>query len=168
MSIEDKYSKTQHEMTGPVLVPEEVDHHGDVYSYDAVLDACREYNELCNNTNLQHILQLEDGSAKVVESYILPADMVVGDKVIKAGTWMMTMRVESDSLWSRIQAGEFTGFSIGSSAMVEDLTSEDKFKSLGFALKDGVYVGEFHKYKHQPSGHESVDLDKLKFPNKYK
>ncbi len=48
----------------------------------------------------------------VVESYIAPVDIALGEQIIRKGSWVMTAFVQSDDLWSGIKKGEFTGWSL--------------------------------------------------------
>jgi hypothetical protein len=119
-----KAHKERREITAPVLVPEVVDAHGEIYSEEEVLKACRNFNAVCMKTNLQHMYQMEDDAAKFIESYVTPADMNVEGVIIKKGSWVATMKVKNDSLWQAVKEGEFTGFSIGCMAQTEYLKDE--------------------------------------------
>ena len=112
------------EITAPILVPEEADAHGDIYSADEILKACRNFNEYCEKANVQHEFQVSKQTAEWIESYIAPADMVVNGVAVTKGTWMGTMKVHNDSLWDAVKEGEFTGFSIGCKARVERLDEQ--------------------------------------------
>lgn len=119
-----KASKERREITCPVLIPNLVDAHGDIYSEEAVLKACRNFNKVCKRTNLQHEYMMDDDSAQFIESYVTPADSIIDGVPIVKGTWMATMHVKNDALWKAVKDGEFTGFSIGCIAKVEKLDGE--------------------------------------------
>ncbi len=106
-----------------VLSPDEVDLHGDVYDANEVRKACHNFNTYCRKANLLHLFDTDTFS--VVESYIAPVGMQMGDTIIKAGSWLAVIQVsESEdgvTLWEGIKAGEYTGVSIGATANVEDL-----------------------------------------------
>ncbi len=108
--------------TAVVLRPDAVDSHGDIYSPDVVKQACHDYVSHCMNSNLQHQYELEKSDMKIVESYIAPQDMEFEDGNVIKGDWIMTAKIENDELWKACKAGQFTGFSVGCSGVVEDLT----------------------------------------------
>jgi hypothetical protein len=105
------------EITAPVLVPNEVDYHGHIYSEEEVYKACRNYREKCNKASLQHSFDLPKDASEFVEHYISPADMVFADEegeetLVKKGAWMATMKFHNDSLWEEVLAKRLKGFSI--------------------------------------------------------
>jgi DNA adenine methylase len=57
-----------------------------------------------------------NGAVKIVESYLAPSALTVGETPIKQGTWLLGVRVLSDALWQDVKEGRLTGFSIGGSA----------------------------------------------------
>lgn len=102
-----------------VMVPEEVDLHGDITSEDEVRKACYNFNKFCGNANLFHVAQTE--KFEFAESYIAPTDFVLGDKFVKKGTWLATVQVLDDTLWELIKSGEVCGMSIGAMASVIEI-----------------------------------------------
>lgn len=106
------------EVTGIVLIPEQADLHGDIYSEDEIRKAMISFNTLCMNTKLQHSV---DSEAKVIESWQSKSDEVLNNKLVKKGTWLMTMKLPKDE-WELVKKGSFTGFSIGCKASYEKLT----------------------------------------------
>ena len=106
--------------TALVLRPDVVDAHGDVYGIDTVEKACHNFNEYCRSANLQHLVQTE--SIVFVESFIVKADHKVGESDVYKGDWIATARIDNDEVWEMCKSGDFTGFSIGASATVEELT----------------------------------------------
>lgn len=102
-----------------VMVPEEVDLHGDVTTEDEVRKACHNFNKFCMKANLFHLVQTD--TFEIAESYIAPTDFILGDKFVKKGTWLCTLQVLDDKLWQLIKSGEVNGVSIGAMAKVEYL-----------------------------------------------
>jgi hypothetical protein len=102
-----------------VLSPEETDLHGDIYSEDEVRKACHNFNQHSMAANLLHLVDTDTFS--IVESYVSPVNMVLNDKVIKAGSWLCTIQVHSDEVWSDIKSGNLTGVSISGIAKTEYL-----------------------------------------------
>ena len=54
----------------------------------------------------------------LAESFIAPMDMVIGNKLVKQGSWLLTVKVLDKALWKKVKDGELTGFSIGGKARV--------------------------------------------------
>lgn len=106
-----------------VLAPDEVDLHGDIYSADEVRKACHNFNQHCMKANLLHLVETD--TFDIVESYIAPVDMVLNDVIIKAGSWMSVLQVNSEEIWSDIKNGSLTGVSIGGRATTEYLEEEE-------------------------------------------
>ncbi len=97
---------------GVVLEPETVDSQGDIYSADEIRRAAHLFMEEFGALGLMHQLRV-DGQVKVLETYLAPDDVRVGDTVVKRGTWLLGVRVLSDDLWAAVRDGTITGFSIG-------------------------------------------------------
>lgn len=106
-----------------VLSPEEVDLHGDIYSAEEIRKACHNFNAYCMKANLLHLV--ETTTFSIVESYISPVDMILGDTVIKAGSWLAVLQFWDDEIWEDVKKGSFTGVSVGCKAQVEYLEDED-------------------------------------------
>lgn len=112
-----KVLKTAEEryVLGVVLVPEERDSQGDIYSHEEVRKAAHAYMETAGNLGKQHT-ELVNGKLKILETYVAPADFVQDEVTVTKGTWMLGIRVVDDDLWSETKKGSFTGFSIGGAA----------------------------------------------------
>ena len=110
---------------GIVLVPEEVDAQGDIYSAEEVRKSCHGFLQYFGGTiRLMHKgEQIE--AARVVENYVAKTPEKHGEEVVKEGTWLMAIKVDKtqngDVLWEKIKRGEYTGFSIGGTAAREAL-----------------------------------------------
>lgn len=111
---------------GVVLVPEQVDAQGDIYSHEEVRQAAHRFMEEFGGLGLMHELRVND-QVKVLESYVAPTPFQVGELSVAKGTWLLAVRVHSDELWERVKRGELTGFSIGGSARrVPEPTAEEE------------------------------------------
>ncbi|MEK5013653.1 XkdF-like putative serine protease domain-containing protein [Bacillus sp. FSL L8-0315] len=141
--------KTEEEkqlVTGVVYEPDVEDSHGDKMTVEEIEKAAYTFME-----NYQHIDKQHDeiaGKGTVVENWIAKSDMTVGEQEVKAGTWLMTVRVDDADTWEEIKKGEVTGFSMGGFgerveiAKTDDFTNEDK----GIIRKMLDFVkGETHK-----------------------
>ena len=102
-----------------VLSPDEVDLHGDIYDAVEVRKACHNFNTYCRKANLLHLIDTTTFS--IVESYIAPVEMQIGEKIIKAGNWISVLQFHNDDIWTDVKEGKFTGVSICGTATVIDL-----------------------------------------------
>ena len=106
---------------GEVLVPEDRDLQGDIYSHEEVEAAAHRYlaryrTARVNPHKDQHSRQMSDGDFDLLESYIAPVDFEINGRQLKAGTWLMKVRINDLSVWADVKAGRRTGFSIGGMA----------------------------------------------------
>jgi hypothetical protein len=106
-----------------VMVPDEVDLHGDVTSEAEVRKAMTNFNKYCMKANLFHLVETD--SFEFCESYCCPTDFVLGDKFVKKGTWLATIQALDDDLWELIKSGEINGLSIGALASVESIEEDE-------------------------------------------
>ena len=102
-----------------VLSPDEVDLHGDIYDAVEVRKACHNFNIHCRKANLLHLFETD--SFSIVESYISPVDMQMGETIIKAGSWLAVLQFNDDSIWEGVKDGSYTGVSIGAIANAEPI-----------------------------------------------
>lgn len=112
-------------LTGVVLEPDSVDAHYDTIPADVIETAAHEFlAEYNKSTTLG--LQHEDMEPplELVESWIVPIDLVLGNTTVKKGSWVITVKVNDDELWQAVKDGKYTGFSIGGLATVENLEQE--------------------------------------------
>ena len=106
---------------GVVLVPNEPDAQGDIYSAHEVAKAAHAYMETTSGTfKLMHAGNPVEG-LRVLETYVTKTVETHNDEIFPIGTWLMAARVLDDTLWDQIKKGVFTGFSIGGSAVRESL-----------------------------------------------
>ena len=113
---------------GVVLEPDPLggagDKQGDTYTAETVRAACHGYMERHTNhpMKVQHKGPVVTGQKLVLlENYIAPIDMMIEGVAVKAGTWLMAVRVIDDALWTAVKEGRITGFSIGGDAIKIDM-----------------------------------------------
>lgn len=67
-----------------------------------------------NNATYEHMREIEGMS--VVESWIIEDEKHDKSRVhgfdLPVGTWMISMKVDNDDVWTKVKAGEIKGFSI--------------------------------------------------------
>jgi Putative phage serine protease XkdF len=122
-----KADKAKQIVYGVVYEPDVVDAHGDFMTAEEIEKAAHAFMESQHTHNIdkQHDLEADEGY--VVESYIAPVDMQLGDQTIKKGSWVAGVKVTNAETWAAIEKGEITGFSmwgIGKRVKVEDAPSD--------------------------------------------
>lgn len=115
-------------VTGPVLVPENVDLQDDIISAEEIEKAAHNYLLKLSFHDDQEFMKKLGLSGKskrgfmhvefnrkiaLVESYCAPCDMEINNRKIKTGTWVMSVKVFDDEAWNLVKAKKITGFSIG-------------------------------------------------------
>lgn len=95
---------------GPVLIPNEKDSDDDVVTPEKIEQVAHKFVEDYGNVDLMHSL---NNVGRLVESYILPTDLEVNDKLtVPKGSWMMGVRVTDDDSWKAVKEKKLGGFSI--------------------------------------------------------
>lgn len=107
------------EATFVVLVPDQVDAHGDIYDADVVKDACEDFEKSEQRTNLEHMFMVGEGVVEIKESFITDDDTFVGDTFIKKGSWLQTWKFNNEDIWKSVKDGHFNGLSVQCQGITE-------------------------------------------------
>lgn len=94
---------------GIVYEPDTEDTYGDFMTKDEIEKTAHEFLEHYRNIDTEH--NLLAGAGVVVESYIAPVSLSIGDNVIKAGSWVLVTRANED-IWQAWKDGDITGYSM--------------------------------------------------------
>lgn len=94
---------------GIVYEPDSEDTYGDFMTKEEIEKTAHEFLEHYRNIDTEH--NLLAGAGVVVESYISPVNLNIGDNVIKAGSWVLVTRASED-IWEAWKNGEITGYSM--------------------------------------------------------
>lgn len=94
---------------GIVYEPDVEDSYGDSMSAEEIEKTAHEFLEFYRNMDTEH--NVVAGAGAVVESYIAPVDITIGETLVKAGTWILATRA-SDEVWQKWKNGEITGYSM--------------------------------------------------------
>lgn len=120
-----KANDEEQTVSGIVLKPEVTDAQGDIYSAEVIRESAFDFLANYNkSTKLGHQHKdFKNWAARfaLVESYVAPCDFVLGDKTVKMGSWVMTVKVLDSKIWKMVKDGKITGFSIGGKATVQKL-----------------------------------------------
>jgi hypothetical protein len=92
----------------------EADLQGDAYSEEEIRKAMWSFMKDRQTMLVLHSRQggrvMQD--IDVVESYQVPADVVINGHAVRKGTWLLGVHVRNDAAWSAVKAGELAAFSI--------------------------------------------------------
>lgn len=133
----------------PWADPNSLDTQGEfIKDYDVLEKMAHSFMENSQKIDLNHDYNTRDVS--VVESYVTKGDTNIGESIYGEGTWLVTLKVNDDTLWSSIEKGELQGVSMaGLVTKVEHEITEkadeslvDKFKNVlnEFMEKAGLIV----------------------------
>ena len=105
---------------GIVAEPDEVDTQGDTIQASTIRTAAHKFMADFRNIGLQHQVFV-NGKVQILESYVTINDQKINGQVVKAGSWVLGVRVLDDKIWAAVKDGSFTGFSLGGTAVREPL-----------------------------------------------
>ncbi|ARK23303.1 terminase [Sporosarcina sp. P37] len=123
---------------GVVYEPDAVDSHDDFMTATEIEKAAHGFMKDARNIDTQH--DFEAGVGEVVESYIAPVDMTIGEEEIVKGSWVLVTKA-SNEIWEAIQKGEFTGYSLAGTA--ETIEKQQKVKPVSKSDDDAEMKGFF-------------------------
>lgn len=101
-----------HYITGIVYEPMVEDTDKNYMTAAEIAKAEKYFTENSGSIDIQHSFETEE-NVSVVESWITKCDCSINGKEVKKGTWLMTIKVEDDDIWDKVEKGEITGFSMG-------------------------------------------------------
>lgn len=107
-----KADEEKHYVTGIVYEPMTEDSQGNFMTEKEIIKAAYYFAKNGNKVDLQHNFEPLDG-ATVVENWIAKADFEIDGEKVAKGTWLMTVEVTDETVWTGIEKGEITGFSMG-------------------------------------------------------
>lgn len=108
-----------------VLAPDEYDLHGHIYSAEEIEKAKDSFNSVCGKPNLAHMMMADEQDVAIIEDYIAPCEMTLGETTVTKGTWIQTWKFNNDSLWEGVKSGYWNGLSIRCAAYEEDVLDDD-------------------------------------------
>jgi DNA adenine methylase len=105
------------------LEPDTVDAHKDTIPADVILDAAEDFLANINVKTTMGVMHKDlKAPLELVQSFVVPdSDITINSVLVKKGSWVITVRVNSDDIWQQIKDGKLTGFSIGGKARVQSL-----------------------------------------------
>jgi 8-oxo-dGTP pyrophosphatase MutT (NUDIX family) len=105
-----------------VLEPHTEDAQEDIMSPEEIEKTAHKYLENSRVIGGEHSHPID---AVPVESFIAPQDFSVngqyGDQVVKAGSWVLGVKIKDPDEWQKVLDGDYTGVSIGGFGQREEL-----------------------------------------------
>ncbi|MDY0389260.1 MAG: XkdF-like putative serine protease domain-containing protein, partial [Methanolobus sp.] len=117
---------------GVVYEPGAVDAHGDTMNAEEIEKMAHEFMAHYRAIDKEH--NLIAGAGSVVESYIVPADSIIGNTTVKAGSWMLVTKA-SQEIWDDYLNGEITGYSMYGIARQSIAKTEPETPDVGWIQK---------------------------------
>lgn len=127
-----KTDTDSHYVTGIVYEPMTEDSQGDYMTEEEIRKAAHWFAKNGDGIDIQHNFEKFE-KAEVVENWIAKADFEIGKEKIKKGTWLMTVEITDPDVWSAVEKGEITGFSMGGTGVYseDDVDPDSLSKSEG-------------------------------------
>ncbi|UYE91046.1 hypothetical protein P21_00069 [Clostridium phage P21] len=128
-----------HFVIGVVYEPMTADYHDNFMTEEEIKKACEWFNENGLGSDLQHNENTLEG-VKIVKSWVTEEDTTIEGTVVKAGTWLAKAEIIDDDLWSKIEKGEITGWSMGGTGKysTQDVDIDGIEKSIGQSILDKI------------------------------
>ena len=142
-----KVDDSTHYITGIVYEPLAEDAHGNFMTEPEIRKAAYWFAKNGDKVDIQHCFEKADGLS-VVENYVAPCDMTIGETPVVKGTWIITAECANDEVWQAIQKGELTGFSMGGvgkyseqDVPLDDVTKTVETEERGFFKRLAKFFG---------------------------
>ena len=134
-----KVDSESHYVTGVVYEPMVADAHDNFMTEAEIEKAAHWFMKNGDKIDIQHSFEEAEGLT-VVESSVTKADQEIDGQAIKKGTWLMTVEVANDDVWTAIEKGEITGLSMGGVGKyaAEDVQLEKADDAAAEPAKDSV------------------------------
>jgi hypothetical protein len=97
-------------VTGVVVEPETEDTYGDIISPEEIEKAMINFMEKGPQIRVQHDMNFTPKVA-IIENWIEREGRIIGENFVKAGTWLMTTKINDDEVWEMIKSGKLNGYS---------------------------------------------------------
>ena len=109
-----EFDEERRHLTGPVLIPNRADLHGDIFTVNEVMSSCHYYNKNhFGHTDINHEYSVE--CCSIIESYLLPVPIVLGGIELPEGSWIAVLEVDKtnvgDVIWEMLHTEDLDGFS---------------------------------------------------------
>ena len=132
-----------HFVTGIVYEPMVEDSQGNFMTADEIVKAEKYYRENYAQIDKQHSFETLEG-ATLIKSWIAQCDCTVNGENVKEGSWLMTVKVENNDIWDKIEKKEITGFSMGGVGKydTEEVNLEKMTENCDVVVKDTGFIAK--------------------------
>ncbi len=130
---------------GVVYQPDTSDAHDDQMTADEIEKAAHLFMQDQHTYNIDKQHDLDADKGYVVESYIAPCEMTIGDQVIAKGSWVAGVKVTDADTWDSIKKGEITGFSMWGIGKREEIEPEQEPVAKGLLNRIAKALGIIEK-----------------------
>ena len=97
-----KVDADTHYITGIVYEPMTEDAHGNYMTEEEITKAAYWFAKNGDSVDLQHSFENVSG-LKVVENYVAPSDLTIGDTPVMKGAWIITVECTDEAVWDAVQ-----------------------------------------------------------------
>ena len=123
-----KKDKKEHIISGIVIATDEIDAEEEFITEEDIYKANISYMTKLSGgmvgSTISHTKRLQLGhQLALIENYIAPQNLKLGDQKIKKGSWIQSYKIFDADLWDMVEEEEIVGFSIG--AEVEKVPIEE-------------------------------------------
>ena len=143
-----KTDSENHYVTGVVYEPGCEDTQGDYMTAEEITKAAYWFAKNGSGVDMQHNFEKFENAA-VVESWIAKADFDVDGEKVSKGTWLMTVEISDPDVWTAVEKGEITGFSMGGTAVCTEKSDNNEkkgfWKGMFGKIKKGAVADEFNR-----------------------
>ena len=102
---------------GVLIVPDEADLDGTIFSQEVINRACAEYsNTIESDENHQDI---NNPGLDIADSFIAPENYEIDGHPVKPGSWIIGIRTNDEEVIRKVKNGDYKGLSIEGTASVE-------------------------------------------------
>ena len=126
-------------VSGPAMIPNKLIYRNSpqcyvIYDEAAIVEMAKQFIQTGAKFNLEH----KDKSVEVniLESYFLKEN---NEWDLPQGTWIISAKIESDSIWEDVKSGKFKGFSIQSKFLTELI---EEFKNQNINENENNMINE--------------------------
>ena len=136
-----KVDEKKHIVTGVVYAPNVLDSEGDFMTAEGIEEMAHKFmsNEVTKKIDVMHNNQVIN--AYTVESYINK-----DDPDFPKGAWVVSVKVEDDYVWDKIEKGEYNGFSMEVLAKGVPVSVEYEVQQNIWGYTEKQEDGHYHAY----------------------
>jgi len=114
---------------GVISEPDTVDLQGDALSREEIARMARNFEQYVREFRDRHTRRKV--RTEIIRSWVNDHDFTYAGQLIKAGSWLMCVRVLDDEIWGKIKSGIYRAFSIGGRGVRIERVRPDNQRAAG-------------------------------------